>query len=85
MNSGMTPEKVTPDNPAQKTNITRGNAKVTCNIHLCIGLAEKDKSHLYDSVLLIDKVGKILLIEQLVFIFGKLGLVPAAAYPEKVI
>ncbi len=33
----------------------------TCNIHLCIGLAEKDGSRLYDSVLLIDNRGKILL------------------------
>lgn len=33
----------------------------TCNIHLCIGLAEKDRSRLYDSVLLIDNGGKILL------------------------
>jgi len=33
----------------------------TGNIHMCIGLAEKDKSHLYDSVLLIDNSGKILL------------------------
>jgi len=33
----------------------------TCNIHICIGLAEKERSYLYDSVLLIDSAGKILL------------------------
>jgi len=33
----------------------------TCNIHLCVGLAEKDKSRLYDSVLLIDSAGNIML------------------------
>jgi len=33
----------------------------TCNIHICIGLAERERSHLYDSVILIDSVGKILL------------------------
>jgi len=31
------------------------------NIHLCIGLAEKDGVHLYDSALLIDSDGRILL------------------------
>ena len=31
------------------------------DIHLCVGLAEKDGRHLYDSVLLIDNAGKILL------------------------
>jgi len=33
----------------------------TVGIHLCIGLAEKDRSRLHDSVLLIDSAGKILL------------------------
>jgi len=31
------------------------------DIHLCIGLAEKDGKHLYDSALLIDNAGQILL------------------------
>ena len=30
-------------------------------VHICIGLAEKDKDRLYDSVILIDDTGKILL------------------------